>query len=114
MKHKKFFTAFPIILFCAVAFNSANADEHGVKDVEAGKLKAVLCLGCHGVNGEGKKAAEQQPDYPRIAGQVPGYFIKSLNDYKNDIRKDPLMNALSKSLSEADMANLAAYYASLD
>lgn len=114
MKSKRLIPAFTIIFFSVMTVNTAGADELGAGDVEAGKLKSVLCLGCHGVNGEGKVAADQQPDYPRLATQKPGYFIKSLKDYKNDIRKDPLMNVLAKSLTEADIANLAAYYASLD
>jgi len=114
MIKKKLLAAFPIIFFCAISVNTACADELGVGHAPAGKVKAVLCLGCHGVNGEGKVAADQQPDYPKLAGQIPGYFIKSLNDYKNDIRVDPLMNVLAKSLTEADIANLAAYYATLE
>ena len=114
MKSKILFKVFPIIVFCAASLNPVSADENGAGDVVAGKVKSVLCLGCHGVNGEGKVAAEQQPDYPRLASQIPGYFIKSLNDYKKDIRQDPLMNVLAKSLTEADIANLAAYYATLD
>jgi cytochrome c553 len=114
MKSKKLFNALPMILFCALSLSPVGADEHGVGNVEAGKQKSVLCLGCHGVNGEGKVAADEQPAYPRLATQIPGYFIKSLKDYKHDIRKDPLMNALAKSLTEADIANLAAYYATLD
>lgn len=114
MKSKNLFKVFPIIIFCAASLNPVSADEHGVGDVAAGKVKSVLCLGCHGVNGEGRVAADQQPDYPRLAAQVPGYFIKSLNDYKYDKRQDPLMNVLAKSLTEVDIVNLAAYYATLE
>jgi cytochrome c553 len=114
MQHKKFLTAIPFLFICAVTFNSANAGEYGRGNVAAGKAKSVLCLGCHGVHGEGKMPADQQPAYPRIAGQISDYFIKSIYDYKKDIRNDPLMNALSKSLTDADIANLAAFYASLD
>jgi cytochrome c553 len=114
MKSNRLLNAFPIIFFCAVLFNSAYAEGHGVGNVEAGRLKAVLCLGCHGENGEGMRAVDQQLDYPRLSGQVPGYFIKSVYDYKKDIRKDPFMNALTKGLTDADIVNLAAYYASLE
>lgn len=114
MISKRLFTAFPVIFCCTISLNPVCADVHGVGDATAGKVKSVLCLGCHGVNGEGKVAADLQPDYPRLAAQLPGYFIKSLNEYKNDVRKDPLMNALAKGLTEADIANLAAYYATLD
>lgn len=55
-----------------------------------------------------------QPSSPRLAGQVAAYFIKAMNDYKNDLRLDPMMNAIAKGLTEPDIANLAAYYSSLD
>lgn len=82
-------------------------------DAAAGAAKAPLCMGCHGVNGEGKPAANGQPAFPALAGQIEGYFIKATNDYKNDVRVDPLMGAISKGLSDEDIANLAAHYASL-
>ncbi|MGD8590227.1 MAG: cytochrome c [Chromatiales bacterium] len=114
MKSHRILSTFPIIFFSVVSFTSVPADELGVGNVEAGRLKSVLCLGCHGMNGEGKRAVDQQLDYPRLSGQVPSYFIKSIYDYKNDRRKDPFMNALTKGLSDIDIANLAAYYASLE
>jgi cytochrome c553 len=114
MKSRRLFNTFPIIFFCAVFLHPAIADDDAVGNVEAGKAKSVLCLGCHGVNGEGKLAAEAQPAYPRLANQLPSYFITSLKEYKNDNRDDPLMNALAKGLTEADIANLAAYYATLE
>lgn len=82
-------------------------------NVEQGKIKAALCTGCHGVNGEGKTMPDGQPAIPRIAGQIPGYFVKSMYDYKMDKRVDPVMNAISKGLTDVDIANLAAYYVTL-
>ncbi len=79
---------------------------------KAGKIRAVICIGCHGLNGEGKKAANGQPAFPRIAGQLNNYLIKSMNDYKSDLRKDPMMVAISKGLSDMDISNLAAFYSS--
>jgi cytochrome c553 len=114
MKSIRFHLIFPVSLFCAVSITNISAGEPPSGNVHAGKQKAVLCLGCHGVNGEGREAMDQQPEYPRLAGQIPAYFAKSLYDYKHDKREDPLMNALSKGLTDADIANLAAYYATLD
>ncbi|MCW8932564.1 MAG: cytochrome c [Gammaproteobacteria bacterium] len=89
------------------------ADELITKaDPEAGKLRSVICIGCHGLNGEGKEAVNGQPAFPRIAGQVQSYLIKSVNDYKNDRRNDPMMAAIAKGLSETDIVNLAAFYSS--
>ena len=48
---------------------------------------------------------------PKIAGQHPAYLISALKDYKSGERTHPSMTAIAASLSEADMANLAAYYA---
>jgi cytochrome c553 len=96
-----------------VAFILAIAPTAIAGDAAAGALKAPLCMGCHGANGEGKAAANGQPDFPALAGQIEGYFIKATNDYKNDVRADPLMSAISKGLTDDDIANLAAYYASL-
>ena len=82
-------------------------------NVEEGKAKSVLCAGCHGQNGEGQVMPDGQPDMPLLAGQIPGYFIKSMTDYRTDKRLDPMMNAISKGLTYVDIENLAAYYASL-
>lgn len=54
-----------------------------------------------------------QPSFPRLAGQVPGYFIKAIYDYKKDLRNDAMMSAIAKGLTDIDIANLAAYYTSL-
>jgi len=62
---------------------------------------------------EGKVLPNGQPAVPLIAGQLPGYFVKSMYDYKTDKRADPLMNAISKGLTDVDIANLAVFYASL-
>lgn len=89
------------------------ANDPAAGDPAAGKVKSALCGGCHGLNGEGKDAPIGQPSFPRLAGQVRGYFIKSIFDYKNDVRNDAMMGAIAKGLSDTDIANLAAYYMAL-
>lgn len=91
------------------AVNSETANPE-TANLEAGKVKSFLCIGCHGLNGEGKEAAYGQPAFPRIAGQIQGYLIKSVNDYKSGSRNDPMMGAIAKGLSDDDIANLAAFY----
>ena len=91
------------------AVNSETANPETV-NLEAGKVRSFLCIGCHGLNGEGKEAAYGQPAFPRIAGQIQGYLIKSVNDYKSGSRNDPMMGAIAKGLSDDDIANLAAFY----
>ena len=80
-------------------------------DAAAGRTKAVLCAGCHGPNGEGK--TDQQTIVPALACQTEAYLNKSMMGYKHGTRIEPTMNAIFKGLSDADIANLAAFYATL-
>ncbi|MFQ2195600.1 c-type cytochrome [Aeromonas jandaei] len=83
---------------------------HQVKaaDIEAGKTKAAVCAACHGV--EGKALI---PNYPHLAGQNAAYLVKQLKAFKDGSRKEPLMVPFMAPLTDADMENLAAFYASL-
>jgi len=77
-------------------------------DAAAGKAKAAICAACHGANG---KAAN--PMWPSLAGQNEPYLLKQLKDMKSGARSNPMMKPILASLSDTDMANVAAYYASL-
>lgn len=76
-------------------------------DAGAGKAKAGACMGCHGANGEGVA-----PN-PALAGMKEDLFIQAMKDYKSGKRANPLMKTFATPLNDQDMANLAAYYASL-
>lgn len=76
-------------------------------DAVAGKEKSVPCQACHGA--DGNSAA---PNFPRLAGQYADYLAQALKSYKDGTRKDPVMGGQVASLSEADMGDLAAYFAS--
>jgi cytochrome c553 len=76
-------------------------------DPAAGKIKAAACAGCHGANGQGVA-----PN-PPLAGMSEAQFIQAIDDYKTGKRNNAVMKALSTPLSTQDIANLAAYYASL-
>ncbi|HYA47330.1 MAG TPA: c-type cytochrome [Burkholderiales bacterium] len=76
-------------------------------DAKAGKAKAGACAGCHGANGEGKA-----PN-PKLAGLAEDKFVQDLKDYKSGKRANPIMKTFASQLSEKDMENLAAYFASL-
>jgi cytochrome c553 len=76
-------------------------------DAQAGKAKAGPCAGCHGANGEGKA-----PN-PALAGKAEDAIVQALQDYKSGKRSNPIMKTFASPLSDQDMANLAAYYASL-
>ncbi|WP_429235532.1 c-type cytochrome [Aeromonas salmonicida] len=77
-------------------------------DIEAGKAKAAVCAACHGV--EGKALI---PNYPHLAGQNAAYLVKQLKAFKDGSRQEPLMVPFMAPLTEADMENLAAFYATL-
>ncbi len=77
-------------------------------DAAAGKAKAASCAGCHGAAG-----ISAIPTYPNLASQKEAYLVKQMKAFKDKTRMDPTMNAMAAPLSDADMANIAAYYASL-
>jgi cytochrome c553 len=76
-------------------------------DAQAGKAKAAACAGCHGAEGQGVA-----PN-PPLAGLSEDRFVQALQDYKSGKRANPVMKSLATPLGDQDMANLAAYYASL-
>jgi cytochrome c553 len=78
--------------------------------VEAGKSKAAMCIGCHGIVGYQASFPEIHR-VPMISGQSAKYIEASLAAYKSGERKHPTMTAVSVSLSEQDMADLGAFYA---
>jgi cytochrome c553 len=96
------------ILVAAVValFGIANAAQ-AAGDVAAGKAKAKACAGCHGANGEGVK-----PN-PAVAGKSEDELVQAMKDYKSGKRANPVMKSMVASLSDQDMANVAAYFASL-
>jgi cytochrome c553 len=83
---------------------SAGGDPNLAK---SGQTKASICLGCHGSSAEGNG------QFPRLAGQHPGYLVKQLSSFKEGVRKNGHMQAIAGILSEDDMKALAAYFGSL-
>ncbi|PKG81597.1 cytochrome C [Colwellia sp. 75C3] len=77
-------------------------------DAAAGKTKSAMCAACHGAAG-----ISAIPMYPNLAGQKEAYLAKQLKDFISGNRKDPVMSAMAAGLSEADVANLATYYAKI-
>ncbi|MCL1067284.1 cytochrome c4 [Shewanella olleyana] len=83
-------------------------------DVEAGKTKSVMCSACHGVDGN-----SIAPIWPKLAGQHASYLEKQLHDFQaaaksggKEGRSDPTMIGMSATLSEQDIKDVSAYYAS--
>jgi cytochrome c553 len=80
-----------------------------VGDPVAGQKKTAMCGGCHGIEGW-RTAYPEVYGVPKIGGQHPAYLVKALQAYKSGERSHPSMRAIAASLSDQDMADLAAYY----
>ncbi|WP_029354209.1 cytochrome c [Bosea sp. 117] len=79
-------------------------------DAAAGKAKAsAQCAVCHGANG-----MAQLPTAPNLAGQNELYMVKALEEFRGGVRQNEMMTVVAKDLSDADIANLAAWYASIE
>ncbi len=78
-------------------------------DAAAGAQKNAMCIGCHGIT-DYKTAFPEVYSVPRIGGQNPAYIVKALQAYKSGERTHPSMRGISATLSDKDMADLAAYY----
>jgi cytochrome c553 len=79
------------------------------QDVAAGQAKAAMCIGCHGIPGYQASFPEIHK-VPMISGQTGKYIVAALNAYKKGDRKHPTMRGISVTLSDKDMADLAAFY----
>ncbi len=77
-----------------------------VGDAASGKVLANNCAACHGETG-----VTSNPAWPKLAGQKPGYLVNVLKAFRAGLRKDPMMAGVARSLSDVDIADLAAYYA---
>lgn len=97
----------------ALAVASAAAVSHAQEvtgDAQAGAQKNAMCIGCHGIVGYQASFPEVYK-VPMISGQNAAYIASALRAYQKGERKHPTMDAVADSLSEQDMADLAAYYA---
>ena len=75
-------------------------------NVEAGKTKSASCAACHGADGKGGSGGA-------LAGIPEAQQVKALQDYKSGARPNPIMRGLTAALSDQDMEDVSAYYASL-
>ncbi|MCP5230742.1 MAG: cytochrome c [Chromatiales bacterium] len=95
-----------VALTAALASGNAMAINKG--DAAAGKTKSVTCAGCHGADGNSAAGT----GFPILAGQYPDYLAQALKDYKSGARKSPMMAGFAAGLSEEDIYDLSAYFAS--
>jgi cytochrome c553 len=79
------------------------------QDAAAGEKKAAMCIGCHGIHGYQASFPEVHK-VPMISGQGAKYIVGALTAYKKGERKHPTMKGIAASLSDADMADLGAFY----
>lgn len=96
----------------AAAFAASGAWAQGAPagDPAKGREKTQMCRGCHGIEGW-RTAYPEVYRVPLIAGQHEGYLVKALQQYKSGERMHPSMRGIAATLSDQDMADLAAYYA---
>ena len=98
-----------LTIVCLALFLAGTANADG--DPVAGKKKAESCLGCHGI----KDYGNAYPSYkvPKLGGQTAKYLMSALKAYKSGQRWHPTMQGQASSLTEQDMADIAAYFESL-
>jgi cytochrome c553 len=89
------------LLLCAPTSSNASGN------AESGQVKATVCKECHGNDGQ-----SVDPSYPNLAGQHESYLIKALSDYRSGRRQNPIMAGFSANLTNQDIEDLAAWYAS--
>ena len=91
----------------AFALLAAGSAAHA-QDAAAGKARAAACTVCHG-----PKGIAVAPDTPNLAGQPESYLAEQLKAYRGGARKHEVMSLMAKPLGDADIANLAAWFASI-
>lgn len=95
------------LLIASIASFFLLTTVHAAGDAEAGKSKSAMCAACHGPDGN-----SPAPTFPKLAGQHADYLAKQLAEYKSGERQNATMNGMAAALSEQDIADLAAFYAS--
>ena len=97
------------VLVLAAGAGAANAADV-VGNPKAAPNKIEMCIGCHGIPGY-KSAFPEVYQVPMIGGQSAKYIESALHAYKKGDRKHPSMRGIAASLSDQDIADVAAYYA---
>jgi cytochrome c553 len=98
-----------VALALAAAFTLAAAPSSASADAAAGRTKAQMCATCHGANG-----LAVAPNTPHLAGQPEPYLVEQLKAYRSGKRAHEVMDVVAKALTDADIADLAAWFASLE
>ncbi|WP_255176075.1 c-type cytochrome [Bordetella genomosp. 5] len=107
----KLYVLFYLLASCSISGQALAADA-AAGNVQNARDKVSMCIGCHGIPGY-KASFPEMYHVPKIAGQNAKYLEAALNEYKKGSRSHPTMDAIAGSLSDQDIADLAAYYANL-
>lgn len=99
---------FALLALAGIANVAAAADAVG--NVKAADYKVSMCIGCHGIPGY-KATFPEVFSVPMIGGQSAKYIENALKAYQKGERKNPTMRGIASSMSDQDMADVAAYYA---
>ncbi len=95
-----------LVLIFSAALALVSTHTLATGDIALGQAKSATCIGCHGVNGN-----SVVPIFPKLAGQNEAYLLKQLREFKTSDRIDATMAGMVAVLTDADMQNIAAYYA---
>ena len=109
MKHSfknKFLKRFSLVLWFVCGFMSLTAFAQNAK---SGKEKAGMCATCHGPTG-----LSQLPNAPHLAGQPAIYIIEQMKNYRSGKRPNEVMAVIAKPLTDQEIEDLAAWYASIE
>jgi cytochrome c553 len=97
-----------VLLFAAAPALAQSSAPAG--DAKAAQKKIAMCEGCHGIPGY-RTAYPDVYSVPKLGGQTAAYLASALQAYKAKQRSHPSMRGIAASLSDQDIADLAAYYA---
>lgn len=101
----------PVRILAALAIAAAAFPAFAAGDAAAGKNKVYQCQGCHGIT-DWKTAFPEVYRVPKLGGQKAEYLVAAMKAYKKGERDFATMRAMVADLSDKDMADIAAYYAS--
>jgi cytochrome c553 len=92
---------------CAIGPLGANGAA-AAGDIKAGRQKALACQTCHGLDGKSRL-----PEAPNLAGQTEVFLVKALKEFRSGERKNDMMSLVAPTLKDADIDDLAAYFAAI-
>jgi cytochrome c553 len=94
------------VMAISIIFTGAIGPSQAAGNARLGKTKTTSCASCHGDDGN-----SIAPMFPKLAGQHASYLAKQLNDFKNHSRTDQSMEAMAAALSDQDIEDIGAFYA---